>query len=115
MVGDTATRLTTRNIPAILSSFAHSVIKPLLTSLLYKGCRERDNDRMSNMLKTPDPLEDELGKYENKWVAIDEDERKVVGSGDNALEAKREAESNGHPDAALFKVRAFGKLYVYST
>jgi hypothetical protein len=40
-----------------------------------------------------DPLEDELGKYENKWVAILQSERRIVGSRDRAVEAKREAES----------------------
>ena len=58
-----------------------------------------------------DPLEEELGKYEDKWVAISEPDRKVVGSGDRAIDAKLEAEANGYSDAALFKVRPAGKLY----
>lgn len=66
-------------------------------------------------MATKDPLEYELGKYENKWVAIYEPERKIVGSGDNAIQAKAEADANGYEDAALFKVRAAGKLYVYAT
>jgi len=66
-------------------------------------------------METKDPLEDELGKYENKWVAISEPERKVVGSGDNAREAKADAEANGYHDTALFKVRSPGKMYVYAT
>lgn len=41
-----------------------------------------------------DPLEDELGKYENKWVAILESERRIVGSGDSAKDALAEAEAN---------------------
>jgi len=65
-------------------------------------------------MDTKDPLEDELGKYENQWVAISETERKVVGSGENALEAKAEAEANGYRDTALFKVRAPGRLYIYA-
>ncbi|PYT02395.1 MAG: hypothetical protein DMF60_21480 [Acidobacteria bacterium] len=63
-------------------------------------------------METKDPLEDELGKYENKWVAISEPEGRVVGSGNHALDAKREAEANGYTDTALFKVRPFGKVYV---
>jgi hypothetical protein len=62
---------------------------------------------------TTDPLEDELGKYENQWVAIDESARKVVGSGEKAIDALAEAEANGYEDAALFKVRPSGKIYVY--
>ena len=58
-----------------------------------------------------DPLEDELDKYENKWVAISEPDRKVVGSGDRAIDAKSEADANGYSDAALFKVRPAGRLY----
>ncbi len=64
-------------------------------------------------MENRDPLEDELGKYENKWVAILEGERRVVGSGDDAHEAKLNAEANGYMETALFKVRSFGKLYVY--
>jgi hypothetical protein len=60
-----------------------------------------------------DLLEDELGKYENKWVAILESERRIVGSGDSAIQAKRDAEEKGYSETALFKVRAPGKLYVY--
>jgi len=30
-------------------------------------------------MESQDPLEEELGKYENKWVAILESERRVVG------------------------------------
>jgi hypothetical protein len=65
-------------------------------------------------METKDPLESELGKYENQWVAISEPERKVVGSGDNAIEAKAAAEANGYSDTALFKVRSSGKFYVYA-
>jgi hypothetical protein len=64
-------------------------------------------------MEDKDPLEDELGKYENKWVAILESERRIVASGDRAIEAKREAEALGYPETALFKVRSAGKRYVY--
>lgn len=59
-------------------------------------------------------LEDELMKYENKWVAILEAEDRVVGSGDTAYQAKAEADAKGFTEAALFKVRPFGKFYVYA-
>ena len=61
-----------------------------------------------------DPLEDELGKYENKWVAILESERRVVGSGESAKDAMADAKAHGYEDTALFKVRSHGKLYVYA-
>jgi hypothetical protein len=64
-------------------------------------------------MESQDPLEEELGKYENKWVAILESERRVVGSGDRAVDAKREAEALGYTETALFKVRAAGRLYAY--
>jgi hypothetical protein len=61
-----------------------------------------------------DVLADELGKYEGKWVAILESEQKVVGSGNDAYEAKVDAERNGYTDTALFRVPERGKYYVYS-
>ena len=61
---------------------------------------------------TEDPLETELMKYENKWVAILESERKVVGSGDTAYDAKVQAEANGYPETSLFMVQPPGKHYV---
>lgn len=59
-------------------------------------------------------IEDDLVNYENKWVAISEDEDRVVGSGNTPNEAKAEADANGYEEAALFKVRPFDKYYVYS-
>jgi hypothetical protein len=48
-----------------------------------------------------------LGKYENKWVAIDESEERIVGVGNNAFEATEDAERSGHHDTILFKVPSF--------
>ena len=44
---------------------------------------------------------EQLRKHENKWVAIFEsdDGEAVVGSGADAVEATREAESKGYQDA----------------
>jgi hypothetical protein len=58
-------------------------------------------------------LEDDLRNYEDKWVAILEDEERVVGSGDTPYQAKAEANANGYDETALFKVQPFGKYYVY--
>jgi Family of unknown function (DUF5678) len=49
----------------------------------------------------------QLEKYENKWVAIDESEEKIVGVGDNAFEATEDAERSGYQDAILFRVPSF--------
>lgn len=54
----------------------------------------------------------ELKNYEDKWVALIETEKKVVGSGDDALEAKKEAEKKGYKDIILFKVFPFRAGYV---
>ena len=44
--------------------------------------------------------------YENQWIALDESDgvRFIVSFGRDAIEAAQAAESNGFPDAALFKV-----------
>jgi hypothetical protein len=49
----------------------------------------------------------QLEKYENKWVAIDESEEKIVGVGDDAFEATIDAERGGYQDTILFKVPSF--------
>jgi hypothetical protein len=49
----------------------------------------------------------QLEKYENKWIAIDEGEEKIVGVGDDAFEATEAAERSGYQDTILFKVRSF--------
>ncbi|MDX6499931.1 MAG: hypothetical protein QOG23_3191 [Blastocatellia bacterium] len=49
----------------------------------------------------------QLEEYENKWIAIDESEEKIVGVGDNAFEATEDAEQSGYHDTILFKVPSF--------
>jgi hypothetical protein len=49
----------------------------------------------------------QLENYDNKWVAIDESEEKVVGVGDDAFEATEDAERGGYHDTILFKVPSF--------
>jgi len=73
------------------------------------------NKRLLIMLEKKDPLEDELMHYEDKWVAILETERRVVGSGETAYEAKRDAEAKGFEETALFKVQPSGKYYVLAS
>ncbi len=51
--------------------------------------------------------------FENKWVAIAEVDGKetVVGSGDDATEATREAKDRGFLQTFLFKVPSFHVSY----
>lgn len=53
---------------------------------------------------------EELKKYENRWVAVleSEDEEIIVGSGEDAVEAKSDAVARGFSDVVLFWVRPFG-------
>lgn len=54
-----------------------------------------------------------IGNFENKWVAIAEvDGREaVVGSGDDATQATREAKAKGFFETYLFKVPSFHVSY----
>jgi hypothetical protein len=56
----------------------------------------------------------QLEKYEDKWVAIDESEEKIVGSGENAFEATENAERNGYQETILFKVPSFDSAFIPS-
>ncbi|MBA3243343.1 MAG: hypothetical protein H0T60_19140 [Acidobacteria bacterium] len=49
----------------------------------------------------------ELKKYQRKWVAVHEAEDGdiIVGSGEDAVEAKRDAQEKGFNDVVLFWVR----------
>lgn len=49
----------------------------------------------------------ELKKYQRKWVAVfeAEDGDIIVGSGEDAVEAKRDAQEKGFNDVVLFWVR----------
>ena len=57
---------------------------------------------------------EELRKYEDKWVAIFESDDKeiVAGSGADAVEAKRDAESKGFKNTVLFWVKPAKKSYM---
>lgn len=53
-------------------------------------------------------------KYENLWIALNEKDglKVIVGSGRDAVEAAEAAESNGFPDAALFRVPSFTSSFI---
>ena len=57
-------------------------------------------------------ISSELTKYENRWVAIDESQEKVVGVGGDAFEATKDAERNGYQDTILFKVPSFASALI---
>jgi|SRR6266849_1187042 len=54
----------------------------------------------------------QLENYENKWIAIDESEEKIVGVGDDAFEATENAERSGYQDTILFKVPSFDSALI---
>jgi len=52
--------------------------------------------------------------HENQWIAIDERDgvEFIVGSGRDAVEAAKEAEEKGFPNAMLFKVPSFRAVFI---
>jgi len=54
----------------------------------------------------------QLEQYENKWVAIDESQEKIVGVGNDAFEATKDAERQGYLDTILFKVPSFDSALI---
>lgn len=57
-------------------------------------------------------LSPQFDQFENKWVAIDESEERVVGVGNDAIEATEDAERNGYRETILFKVPSFDSALV---
>lgn len=60
---------------------------------------------------------DLIKNHEHQWVAIDERDgvEFIVGHGNDAVEAARDAEAKGFPDALLFKVPSFTSTFIPST
>jgi hypothetical protein len=56
-------------------------------------------------------MNNELNKYINKWVAFEDNgSDKVVGFGNDAVQAKKNAEKKGHKgELVLFKVFPFSQ------
>lgn len=63
-------------------------------------------------MESLDPLQEELGRYEDKWVAILEPDHKIVGAGDTAFDARLDAEDRGYVETVLFKVPRFDRVPV---
>ncbi|HEX9502923.1 MAG TPA: DUF5678 domain-containing protein [Patescibacteria group bacterium] len=52
----------------------------------------------------------ELNKYINKWVAFEDSTDKIVGAGNDAVEAKKDAEKKGYKgELVFFKVFPFSQ------
>jgi hypothetical protein len=47
---------------------------------------------------------EQLKGYENKWVALLEPEQKIVGSGNDAVEATQDAKKHGYSQVTLFYI-----------
>ena len=58
----------------------------------------------------------QLEEHEDEWVAFIQKDgaETVVGSGKDAVEASRDAEERGFPDAILMKVRPFDRGFIPS-
>ncbi|OLD28028.1 MAG: hypothetical protein AUJ04_02490 [Acidobacteria bacterium 13_1_40CM_3_55_6] len=56
----------------------------------------------------------QLEEHENEWVAFIEEDgaETVVGSGKDAVEAIKDAEKRGFPDAILMKVPPFDRGFI---
>lgn len=56
----------------------------------------------------------ELRKHERKWVAVRKtaDGEMIVGSGQDAAEAKQDARTKGFTEVVLFWVRPFNGRYI---
>ena len=58
---------------------------------------------------------DLVKEHEDQWVAIVEKDgiESVVGSGNTAVEAVKEAATKGYPQTMLFRVPSFSTRFVY--
>jgi len=69
---------------------------------------------MQNKCLKPIDLTKKLLPYENKWVALSADQKKVLGSGNTLKEAQQEAEKT-HKKYLFLKVPPFNVSYVPSS
>ena len=52
-----------------------------------------------------------LKDYEGQWVALSDDHKRVLGSGDTAKGAAEDARAKAHSDFTLLFVQPFDLLY----
>ena len=60
---------------------------------------------------SPVDLTPTIKDFQNRWVALSEDEKTVYGVGDTAQATIQDAESKGHRDFVLFFVRPLDLRY----
>jgi hypothetical protein len=60
------------------------------------------------------PLPENLKNYENKWVALSEDTEKILGVGNDAVEAINDAKRKGYSEVVLYKVLPNNSYYIGS-
>lgn len=53
-----------------------------------------------------------LKGYENKWVALTDDHKKVVGSGNSFSTARLQAKKRGYEEPIFMKVPRFDRGYI---
>lgn len=66
---------------------------------------------MEKDILKPIDLSKKLRRYENKWVALSLDNKKVLGAGDTLREAKEKAERKSK-DYILIKLPSFKVSYI---
>ena len=77
----------------------------------YTTCRKgQDQEPARHGYMKPIDLTLAIKDFQDKWVALSEDERTVCGAGDTAQAAILDAESEGYKDYVLFFVRPFNLL-----
>jgi len=69
------------------------------------------NNNMQDKALKPIDLTKKLLPYENKWVALSEDKKEILGSGNTLKEAKKSAEKGGKKYLFL-KVLPFDTAFV---
>jgi hypothetical protein len=57
---------------------------------------------------------EQIKQYENKWIALTHPDEEIVGSGDDAAQALRDAETKGYTDVFLYKLFPFDQFYIGS-
>ncbi|MEO0087215.1 MAG: DUF5678 domain-containing protein [candidate division WOR-3 bacterium] len=66
---------------------------------------------MEKDILKPIDLSKKLKRYENKWVALSLDNKKILGAGDALKEAKEKAERK-NKDYILIKLPSFKVSYI---
>jgi hypothetical protein len=80
-----------------------------VNTLLGLKCINKYFMGMSAKMDKESAFADLIGDHENRWVAIIEKDgvEFIVGTGNTAVEAVKEATAKGYPQAVLFKVPSF--------